>query len=203
MFHVLRPSRALLSRLEGWNVKYELQGFRKMSTTAFCGPLASGTTSSQQHDIPTHVHHVLPTSPALNDAINAELKKPGNLPGMDLTIVDLSPSKTTSSENKNTKTGGGIEGIAAAEENVDFPIPMSPFAGELSKEVELNRALIAEAAMKAGPAISKEDVLFEDAWLIVVNKPRGLYCEHVFATIPSLLISKGTSHTSVKFIYLS
>lgn len=203
MFHVLRPSRALLSRLEGWNSKYELQGIRKMSTTAFSGPLASGTTSSQ-HDIPTHVHHVLPTSPALQNAMNAEPNKPGELHGMDLTIVDLSPSETTSSENKNTKIGGGIdENAEIGEENVDFPVPMSPFAGELSKEVELNRALIAEAAMKAGPAISKEDVLFEDEWLIVVNKPRGLYCEHVFATIPSLLSSTGMSHTSVNFIYLS
>ena len=203
MFHILRPSRALLSRLEGWNSKYELWGFRKMSTTAFSGPLGSGTTSSQ-HDIPTHVHHVLPTSPALHNAINAELKKPGSLHGMDLTTVDLSPSETTSSENKNTRMGGGLEGNAEmGEENVDFPVPMSPFAGELSKEVELNRALVAEAAMKAGPAISKEDVLFEDEWLIVVNKPRGLYCEHVFATIPSLLSSTGMSHTSVHFIYLS
>ena len=203
MFHILRPSRALLSRLEGWNSKYELWGFRKMSTTAFSGHLASGTTSSQ-HDIPTHVHHVLPTSPALHNAINAELKKPGNSHGMDLTTVDLSPSETTSSENKNTRMGGGLEGNAEmGEENMDFPVPMSPFAGELSKEVELNRALVAEAAMKAGPAISKEDVLFEDEWLIVVNKPRGLYCEHVFATIPSLLSSTGMSHTSVHFIYLS
>lgn len=202
MLHVLRPSRALLSRLEGWNSKYELRGFRKMSTTAFSGPLASGTTSSQ-NDIPTHVHHVLPTSPALHTAMNAEPNKPGKLHGMDLAIVDLSPSETTSSENKNTKMGGGIDGNAEIEENVDFPVPMSPFAGELSKEVELNRALIAEAAMKAGPAINKDDVLFEDEWLIVVNKPRGLYCEHVFATIPSLLSSTGMSHTSVNFIYLS
>jgi hypothetical protein len=79
------------------------------------------------------------------------------------------------------------------EVEMDYPVPMSPFAGELSKEVELQRALVAEAAMKSGPAIGRENVLFEDDWLMIVNKPRGLYCEHVFATVPSLCSSSGMS----------
>lgn len=78
---------------------------------------------------------------------------------------------------------------------LECPVPMSPFAGELSKEVELQRALVAEAAMQSGPAVGRESVLFEDEWIMIVNKPRGLYCEHVFATVPSLLSSSGTSLT--------
>jgi len=70
------------------------------------------------------------------------------------------------------ESGGEVE----SNQEVDFPMPMSPFAGELSKEVELQRALVAEVAMKSGPAIGRENVLFEDDWLMIVNKPRGLYC---------------------------
>ncbi|KAG0563308.1 hypothetical protein KC19_8G020600 [Ceratodon purpureus] len=81
------------------------------------------------------------------------------------------------------------DGEVESDQEMDYPVPLSPFAGELSKEVELQRALVAEAAMKAGPAIGRENVLFEDDWLMIVNKPRGLYCEHVFATVPSLCSS--------------
>lgn len=80
-------------------------------------------------------------------------------------------------------------------QEVDYPVPMSPFAGELSKDVELQRALVAEAAMISGPAIGRENVLFEDDWLMIVNKPRGLYCEHVFATVPALSSSSGETQS--------
>lgn len=89
------------------------------------------------------------------------------------------------------------DGEVESDRDIDYPVPLSPFAGELSKEVELQRALVAEAAMKAGPAIGRESVLFEDDWLMVVNKPRGLYCEHVFATVASLCSSSGSSLTLI------
>lgn len=89
------------------------------------------------------------------------------------------------------------DGAIDSEQDMDYPVPLSPFAGELSKEVELQRALVAEAAMKAGPAIGRENILFEDDWLMIVNKPRGLYCEHVFVTVPSLCSSSGSSLTLI------
>jgi 23S rRNA-/tRNA-specific pseudouridylate synthase len=89
------------------------------------------------------------------------------------------------------------DGKVEEDRELEYPVPMSPFAGELSKEVELQRALVAEAAMKSGPAIGRESVLFEDEWIMIVNKPRGLYCEHVFATVPSLLSSSGESQAQL------
>lgn len=102
-------------------------------------------------------------------------------------------------ENVSTPCGsvssfvGNSEGEStmAGELNEQYPSPMSPFAGAKSKEIEYKRALVAEAAMKAVPAIGKDDVLFEDEWLMVVNKPRGFYSEHVFATVQSMLSSPG------------
>ncbi|CAM6105122.1 unnamed protein product [Calypogeia fissa] len=67
-----------------------------------------------------------------------------------------------------------------------YPVPLSPLSGELAKSIEYERAMVAEAAVKSGPAMTS-GVLFEDEWLMVVNKPCGVYCEHVLATIPSLL----------------
>ncbi|CAM6116545.1 unnamed protein product [Calypogeia fissa] len=69
-----------------------------------------------------------------------------------------------------------------------YPVPLSPLSGELAKSIEYERAMVAEAAVKSGPAMTRSGVLFEDEWLIVINKPCGVYCEHVLATIPSLLI---------------
>ena len=88
------------------------------------------------------------------------------------------------------------DGEVESDHDMNYPIPLSPFAGELSKELEFQRALVAEAAMKAGPAIGRGNILFEDDWLMIVNKPRGLYCEHVFATVPSLCSSTGSSLTN-------
>jgi 23S rRNA-/tRNA-specific pseudouridylate synthase len=47
---------------------------------------------------------------------------------------------------------------------------------------------------EAGPAIGRDNMLFDDDWLMIVNKPRGLYCEHVFATVPSLTIPHLCKH---------
>ncbi|KAJ7549642.1 hypothetical protein O6H91_07G061400 [Diphasiastrum complanatum] len=69
----------------------------------------------------------------------------------------------------------------------DYPVPLSPRMGEAARCIEFDRAMAAEAAMKAGPAVSGEAILYEDEWMIVVNKPCGFYSEHVMASIPCLL----------------
>ncbi len=94
---------------------------------------------------------------------------------------------------KEQSCESGMEEFPVHQKNPEFPIPLSPFGGESAKQIEYARAMVAEAAMKAGPAISRQDVLFEDEWLLVVNKPRGLYSEHVFESILSNLIPSGSS----------
>lgn len=83
-------------------------------------------------------------------------------------------------------------------ENEDFPKPLSRPPPELSRQVEYDRAMRAEAAVKAGPALSRNELIYEDEWMIAVNKPSGVYCEHVLSSIPDLLASSPSSAGAVK-----
>ncbi|KAL8171749.1 hypothetical protein V2J09_023553 [Rumex salicifolius] len=73
-----------------------------------------------------------------------------------------------------------------------YPTPLSPPLSSLSKEVELSRAMSASARSSLF-SLSRDDVVFEDEWLIVVNKPPGIYCENVLSSIPRLLQSSPIS----------
>ncbi|XP_024544097.1 RNA pseudouridine synthase 1 [Selaginella moellendorffii] len=77
------------------------------------------------------------------------------------------------------------EAAAAAIDLSRYPIPVTPLTG--AKEIEYERALVAEASMKSGPAITIDDVVFQDEWILVINKPCGVYSEHVLVSVPSLL----------------
>uniref|UniRef100_A0A7N0U810 Pseudouridine synthase RsuA/RluA-like domain-containing protein n=1 Tax=Kalanchoe fedtschenkoi TaxID=63787 RepID=A0A7N0U810_KALFE len=68
----------------------------------------------------------------------------------------------------------------------NFPKPLSPPLPAISKSVELSRAMTA-AAKSSVFNLSRSDVVFEDEWLIVVNKPQGVYCERVLASVPDVL----------------
>ncbi|XP_043718853.1 RNA pseudouridine synthase 1 isoform X2 [Telopea speciosissima] len=73
-----------------------------------------------------------------------------------------------------------------------YPVPLSPPFPLISKQIELNRALSASSKSTLF-TLSRSDVVFEDEYLIVVNKPRGIYCETVLSAIPRLLHdSQGT-----------
>ncbi|CAM8922927.1 unnamed protein product [Rhodiola kirilowii] len=67
----------------------------------------------------------------------------------------------------------------------NFPKPLSPPLPAKSKSVELSRAMTATAASSLFK-LSRSDVVFEDEWLIVVNKPQGVYCERVLASVPDV-----------------
>ncbi|CAK9135535.1 unnamed protein product [Ilex paraguariensis] len=70
--------------------------------------------------------------------------------------------------------------------HIDYPVPLSPPLPSVSKDIELSRAM--SASSKSGLfSVSRSDVLFEDQWLIAVNKPQGVYCESVLSSVPSLL----------------
>lgn len=68
----------------------------------------------------------------------------------------------------------------------NYPIPLSPPLNPLSKEIELARAMSASSRSSLF-ALSKSDVLYQDQWLIAVNKPQGVYCETVLDSVPQVL----------------
>ncbi|KAH7280796.1 hypothetical protein KP509_36G014800 [Ceratopteris richardii] len=80
--------------------------------------------------------------------------------------------------------------------NEQWPIPLSPLSGELGKAVELERALKAEALMASCPAFAASDIIYEDQWLIVINKPSGVYCGHVLSTVSSMMSSQSDDKIS-------
>jgi hypothetical protein len=68
-----------------------------------------------------------------------------------------------------------------------WPKPLSPLSGDSAKAIEYQRALRAEASMASRPAFCLADVIYQDEWLFVVNKPSGIYAGHVLETVTSML----------------
>lgn len=68
----------------------------------------------------------------------------------------------------------------------NYPVPLSPPLAAISKNLELARAMAASSKSSLF-ALSANDVIYEDEWLIAVNKPQGIYCESVLAAVPRLL----------------
>lgn len=68
----------------------------------------------------------------------------------------------------------------------NYPVPLSPPLPSISKDIELSRAISASSRSSLF-AVSRSEVLFEDEWLIAVNKPQGVYCEAILSSIPNLL----------------
>lgn len=81
------------------------------------------------------------------------------------------------------------EKVGAVEAS-PWPQPLSPLAGEQAKAIELERAMKAEAAMASQPAFTPADIIYQDEWLFVINKPSGIYSGHVLSTVNSLLASQ-------------
>jgi len=63
----------------------------------------------------------------------------------------------------------------------EYPSPVSPPYPAASKDVELRRAMTASAR---SAVLASADVVFEDEWLAVVNKPAGVYCDAVLTALP-------------------
>ncbi|GAV89236.1 PseudoU_synth_2 domain-containing protein [Cephalotus follicularis] len=68
----------------------------------------------------------------------------------------------------------------------NYPTPLSPPPPAISKDIELARAMSASSKSSLF-SLSKSDVIYEDEWLIAVNKPQGIYCESVLASVPHVL----------------
>jgi len=65
--------------------------------------------------------------------------------------------------------------------NGEYPSPVSPPYPAASKDEELRRAMTASAR---SAVLASADVVFEDEWLAVVNKPAGVYCDAVLTALP-------------------
>ncbi|CAL5093072.1 unnamed protein product [Urochloa decumbens] len=72
----------------------------------------------------------------------------------------------------------------------EYPSPVSPPYPAASKDVELRRAMTASA--RSG-VFTSADVVFEDEWLAVVNKPAGVYCDALLTALPSSAASEDSA----------
>lgn len=119
------------------------------------------------------------------------------------------PSKNRTAKNPSNQFSANIvvsmgessqnqtDGNPQLFSETNFPKPLSAPPPKHSKQIEFDRAMCAEAAVKAGPALTKNEIIYEDDWLIAVNKPSGVYCEHVLSSIPDLVVSS-PHHTGAK-----
>ncbi|KAL0335445.1 UNVERIFIED_CONTAM: RNA pseudouridine synthase 1 [Sesamum radiatum] len=84
----------------------------------------------------------------------------------------------------------------------NYPVPLSPPPPLVSKNLELSRALTA-SSKSALFSLSREDVLFEDEWLIAVNKPPGIYCESILSSVHNLLSADQGEQVKLQELHLS
>ncbi|XP_028792895.1 RNA pseudouridine synthase 1 [Neltuma alba] len=68
----------------------------------------------------------------------------------------------------------------------NYPVPLSPQLPPISKQIELSRAMSASSKSSLF-SLSRADILYEDEWLLAVNKPQGIYCESVLSSLTSAL----------------
>ncbi|XP_075656637.1 RNA pseudouridine synthase 1 [Castanea sativa] len=67
----------------------------------------------------------------------------------------------------------------------NYPVPLSPRPPLISKDIELSRAMSAKS--NSFFRLPRPDVIYQDQWFVVVNKPQGWYCERVFESVPMAL----------------
>ncbi|XP_008808652.3 RNA pseudouridine synthase 1-like [Phoenix dactylifera] len=83
-------------------------------------------------------------------------------------------------------TGGtGEDSLPAGTLGGGYPTPLSPPYPAESKVVELRRAMTA-AARSGSFELTAGEIVYEDEWLAIANKPSGVYCEAVLSSFPSL-----------------
>ncbi|KAD5317936.1 hypothetical protein R6Q59_033251 [Mikania micrantha] len=68
----------------------------------------------------------------------------------------------------------------------NYPVPLSPPLPLISKDIELSRAMSASSKSSVF-SLCRSDVLLEDDWIIALNKPQGVYCDTILASVPNLV----------------
>jgi len=92
--------------------------------------------------------------------------------GVAATQLLLAPARRLAAMSAEAKTA-----LVSGE----YPSPVSPPYPAASKDVELRRAMTASAR---SAVFASADVVFEDEWLAVVNKPAGVYCDALLTALP-------------------
>ncbi|XP_074307886.1 RNA pseudouridine synthase 1 [Silene latifolia] len=115
--------------------------------------------------------------------------RPCRRPQKPLTLFGSHQSKSPNSSMSNSKHSNSMKQQVNTENEPsmwDYPIPLSPPLPAISKDIELSRAMSASSNSSLF-LLSKDDVIFEDQWLFVVNKPSGVYCETLLSSAPALI----------------
>ncbi|KAK9735653.1 hypothetical protein RND81_04G217700 [Saponaria officinalis] len=119
--------------------------------------------------------------------------------------ISISSSKTQlNQQNSNSISMNKQEEIQLKNDpsKLNYPIPLSPQLPAISKEIELNRAMSASSRSSLF-VISRVHVIFEDQWLLVVNKPSGIYCENVLSSASSVLFHDSDDSTGPREFHLA
>ncbi|KAL3620663.1 hypothetical protein CASFOL_035575 [Castilleja foliolosa] len=96
----------------------------------------------------------------------------------------------------------GLSSMAAEAHLENYPVPLSPPPPLISKDIELNRALTASSKSSLF-CLSRKDVIFEDDWIIAVNKPQGIYCETLLSSAHTLLNTNQEDKLVLQELHLS
>lgn len=103
-----------------------------------------------------------------------------------LRLIHSPPSLRSMAALSTKDPGSGTSDGPAEVLSGNYPTPLSPPYPPLSKNVELHRAMSA-AARSGEYALSAADIVFEDQYLVVANKPSGVYCEAILSSLSSSL----------------
>jgi Lon-like ATP-dependent protease len=104
-------------------------------------------------------------------------RNPSNLP--PTSTIPTAVAMSASHQNKQSQHS---ETTPTVTEN--YPIPLSPQLPPISKQIELNRATLATSNSELF-SLSKTHIIYEDEWLLAVNKPQGIYCDSVLTSLQS------------------
>ncbi|CAL5208656.1 unnamed protein product [Lathyrus oleraceus] len=104
-------------------------------------------------------------------------RNPCNLPPSSTSPAAVAMSASPQSKQSHISVNTPI--IAES-----YPIPLSPPLPAISKQIELNRATIASSNSDLF-SLSKTHTIYEDEWLLAVNKPQGIYCDSVLSSLQS------------------
>ncbi|KAL1294025.1 hypothetical protein HN51_054713 [Arachis hypogaea] len=103
------------------------------------------------------------------------------------------------SDESQPPTDSSQNGLTSLD---NYPVPLSPPLPAISKQIELSRAMTASSKSSLF-SLSTCHVIYEDQWLIAINKPQGIYCETILSSVPTLLKPPQGVHVSVPELHLA
>lgn len=126
-----------------------------------------------------HKMTITPLSPSLS--LRSSLSP--NLPTITAAVRSLSASLPHYMMAEHID--GNSDNASRTLEN--YPKPLSPPMPAVSKHIEQSRAMSASSRSSLFSLCRISDILFEDQWLMAVNKPQGVYCETILSSVNRML----------------